>query len=153
MKRTAIITTLEEFKNICTKKLGDLQSLDPYELPSHIEKDLKKVNFDMENFSINDPYVGYPCGFEILENGLPVLFANAGGDWEFPICFCFYWDGKQIRAYIPNEGNVYNKTEKCAFGSEEEMEDYENSEFFKNQPEPSPSQIRRDIIERITIKK
>jgi hypothetical protein len=152
MKRYATKIPLEEFKGICKSKLGLAYEFDGYDLPEVIEKDLAKLNFDRENFSFDEGFSGYPCGFEVLENGLPVLFVNSGGDWEFPICFCIYWDGSTLRAYIPKDGNVYNVKEKCAYGSEEDMEAYEDSEFFKERPEPSPSKIRRDIINRIVLK-
>lgn len=93
MPRYAKQTSLEEFKNLCQTKLGvGTDDFDPYEFPDHILKDLAKVNFDFENWCIGnaDPsferypsdhegYMGYPCGYEVLPNGLPVLFVNAGG--------------------------------------------------------------------------
>jgi len=77
-----------------------------------------------------------------------VLFINAGGDWEFPICFVLYWDGKKMRAYIPSEGNCWNKQEKCAFGSEEDGVDVEEMKDLKGNPEL----IRSDVMNRIQIK-
>lgn len=165
MSRFAKKITIEEFKEICLTKLNvGTEEFDPYEFPETIVKDLAKVNFDFENYDIGNAdymynkyptdhqgFVGYPCGFETLESGLPILFVNAGGDWEYPICFCIYWDGKKLRAYIPSDGNIWNKKEKCAFGSEEEMEDYEDSEFFKDNPKPNPALIRADIINRIKL--
>lgn len=153
MKRYATKISLEKFQEICKSKLGiGSDDFDGYDLPEVIEKDLAKINFDRENFSIDEGFEDYPCGFEVLENGLPVLFVNSGGDWEFPICFCIYWDGASLRAYIPKDGNVYNIKEKCAYGSEEDMDSYENSDFFRNKPNPSPSQIRGDIVNRIKLK-
>jgi hypothetical protein len=136
MPRFAPIITMDDFKTKCNKAFNiDKEGLDPYEFPTTIKDDLKKVNFDFENYEIGnaDPnyskypsegFNGYPCGYQLLPNNLPVLFVNAGGDWEFPICFCLYWDGKKMRAYIPEDGNTYNKKEKCAYGSED---DYENA--------------------------
>lgn len=43
---------------------------------------------------------------------------NAGGDWEVPICFAFYWDGTEMRGYIPSEGNVWNKELNRTWGNE-----------------------------------
>jgi len=94
----------------------------PYELPARLEKDLKKVDFDWENFTgfgETHGYCGYPFGYRELAPGFHVYFVNAGGDWEFPICFCFYWGDDELRAYIPKDGNAWNKEEKCAYGSEE----------------------------------
>jgi hypothetical protein len=166
MSRFTEIITLDKFKDICRQKLGvGTDEFDPYEFPETIVKDLAKVNFDFENWNIGDAspkyekypsdhkgFAGYPCGFKVLDNGMPALFVNAGGDWEHPICFCIYWDGKKLRAYIPSDGNVYNKKEKCAFGSEEDMEDYEDSEFFLNKPSVDPEKIFQDVMGRIKVK-
>jgi hypothetical protein len=161
MARFATIVTLEEFKGLCRTKLGvGTDEFDPYELPSKIQSDLNKVQFDCENYCIGnaDPsyerfptdhqgYLDYPCGYETLENGLPVLFVNAGGDWETPICFVIYWSGKEMRAYIPSEGNCWNKKEKCAFGSDDEDEDSDEDEM-----QGYPDLIRSDVMNRIQLK-
>jgi hypothetical protein len=150
MSRFTEIITLEEFKAICLGKLGvGTDEFDPYEFPETIVKDLAKVNFDFENWDIEDGFAEYPCGFKILANGMPTLFVNAGGDWEHPICFCIYWDGKKLRAYIPSDGNVYNKKEKCAFGSEEDS-DFEEEEVER--PLAEPEKIYQDIMERIKVR-
>lgn len=160
MARYSQKLSLEEFKTKCDNilKINDkAKGFDPYEFSATIIKDLSKVTFDFENYNIGnaDPnyekypsdysgFNGYPCGYHVLENGLPVLFVNAGGDWEIPICFCLYWDGKKMRGYIPTDGNVYNVKEKCAYGSEEDDEE--------NKPEGNPEKIFKDIINRIQIK-
>jgi hypothetical protein len=156
MSRFAPIISLSEFKKLCETKLkiGEEEFYD-FEFENRkITNDLSKVNFDTENFTIGNAdesnpgscFANYPCGYEVLENGLPVLFANAGGDWEHPICFCFYFDGKTMRAYIPSRGNVWNKEEKCAFGSD----GYD----WTNKPELvcDPDEIRKDIMNRIKIR-
>ena len=149
MSRYAKIIPMDEFK----KKIQRILESDefPYDLSTKIETDLKKVNFDRENyeFETGEGYDNYPCGFETLENGLPVLFMNAGGDWEHPICFCLYWDGKSLRGYIPEDGNVYNKQQKCAYGSED-MDD--ESVDYDNLPNGDVDAIRKDVMTRILIK-
>ena len=164
MSRTAKLITLDEFKKRI-EKLVDSGGF-PYDLPKKIEDDLAKVNFDWENYNMGeaDPcykeeyasdyngFAGYPCGYEVLDNGLPVLFVNAGGDWEHPICFVFYFDGKTMRAYIPTDGNIYNKKEKCAYGSEESCELPEDLEATDGEyPDCDAEAIRRDVINRIKI--
>ena len=133
-----------------------------YNLPSKIQKDIAKVQFDFENYNLGtaDPnykseyardyegYCGYPVGIEVLENGLPVLFVNAGGDWENPICFCIYFDGKELRGYVPSDGNVYNKKEKRAYGSEE----LEECDDIDELPDGDADLIRKDVMKRIQIK-
>lgn len=108
MSRYAPIITMDEFKDKCNKTFNiDTDGFNPHDgLSSTIKKDISKVNFDFENYEIGnaDPnygeysskgFNGYPCGYQLLPNNLPVMFVNAGGDWEYPICFCIYWDGKK----------------------------------------------------------
>lgn len=91
------------------------------------------VEFDTENCS-GDPeeqydMPGYKFGLDTLAGGTPIMWFGAGGDWEAPIAFCLYLgeDGK-IHAYVPREGNCYNKETNAAFGnllgmsSQEEMQ-------------------------------
>lgn len=125
----------------------------PYDFPAQIEKDLSKIEFDRENFTRfddtdEDSFGCYPVGYKYLENDLHVFFVNSGGDWEYPICFIFYWDGKQIRAYIPKNGNVYNHAEKCAYGSDSDPY-HDHEELDKNF---NFNNLIEDIISRIKLK-
>jgi hypothetical protein len=86
-----------------------------------VQKDLQLVNFDFENASFTDAYENLPVGFHVLDNGMPCVFANAGGDWEHPVGYIVYHDGETFRAYIPHRGNVWNRITKTAFGSEQEV--------------------------------
>ncbi len=103
MPRYAPAITLDQLKSLCNQKLGiGTEDFDPYEFPAYIQNDLSKVQFDLENWRIgnadpnyskypsdHDGLRGYPCGYEVLPNGLPVLFVNAGGDWELiPSLLC-----------------------------------------------------------------
>ncbi|MFA5071067.1 MAG: hypothetical protein WC511_01700 [Candidatus Pacearchaeota archaeon] len=83
------------------------------------------VNFDCENVSLEPFYkmTSYRGKFHTLESGLTFLGVFAGGDWEFPVFFIIYWDGTILRAYIPSEGNPYNKQTKCAFGNDDSDEE------------------------------
>lgn len=154
MSRKAPLISLPDFKTICERKLFDDGVLDNDLLLSYhkVNEDLSKIEFDWENYEWEVGYNRYPCGYEILKNGLPVLFINAGGDWEFPICLCIYWDGKKLRAYIPKEGNVYNKKDKRAYGNgdpeDNELEDTENE---KLNDLVDAEAIRQDIINKIQI--
>lgn len=93
-----------------------------------VEKDLSKVQFDTENFECE---VGETWGtntidgFRTLENGMTYLGCSAGGDWEHPVFFIIYWDGKELRGYIPADGNTWNKQYKTAYGSEQESDKYQ----------------------------
>lgn len=151
--RYASKITLGQFKQICKKFLFDKDvSFDPNNLSKQIEKDLSKVEFDFENYEIGNAefhstgLCNYPCGYEVLSNGLPVLFVNAGGDWECPICFCIYYDGEKLRAYIPTDGNLFNKKLKSAYGNNDDFDDIDEEE------NGDPEKIRNDIMDRIVLR-
>jgi hypothetical protein len=162
MSRKAPIISLNELKLKLKKYLDEDEESDdnfPYNLSETVNKDLSKIQFDFENYFIGNADKSfenypsdctteiYPCGYEVLENGLPVLFVAAGGDWEFPVCFCLYWDGKSIRGYVPEEGNIFNRTTKSAYGNEDDGCDMETL------PEVADhSAIRNDVINRIKIR-
>ncbi len=89
-----------------------------------IEKDLKKVTFSNENIS-DESYRFGPkslIGYNKLPNGMEYYGVCAGGDWETPVFFCIYWDGKNLRAYIPEDGNLWNRTTKEAYGNDDEAD-------------------------------
>jgi hypothetical protein len=163
MARKAPIITLDEFKTKIGKYIksyndpsyDDNDEEFPYNLPEKVNSDLAKIEFDFENYSVGDAnpnyedkgYSGYPCGYKILPSGIPVLLVNSGGDWEFPICFALYHDGKGLRGYIPNDGNVFDKKNKSAYGnSEEEIEDEDLQKLV------NPEAIMADINSRIEVR-
>lgn len=92
---------------------------------SRIFKDISKVDFSLENFMCRD--IGAPNtsgnweGFHTLPTGLAFLGCRAGGDWEYPVNFAIYYDGKDLRGYIPRYHNSYNLKTKTAFGNDDEM--------------------------------
>lgn len=96
---------------------------------SKVDSDLNKVVFDMENNeSEKDQYFGPKdnlMGVNTLDNGLTFAGFYAGGDWEYPLFFIVYYDGKSLRGYIPSYGNNYNVDFNTAFGSEEECDNYD----------------------------
>lgn len=91
-----------------------------HELVSNLKKDLK-VEFDCENSEYeNDRHdKNSLLGIQELPNGLTFCGCYAGGDWEGPVFFIIYWDGK-VRAYIPTDGNPWNRTSKQAYGNDED---------------------------------
>ena len=125
-------------------------------LPKTIESDLKKVDFDWENFTgwgDRQNFATYPVGYRELNPGFHVYFMNCGGDWEFPICFILYWGDNKLRAYIPEDGNAWNKKEKCAYGSEDIGEmDNDDDDTDKFEKEISASKMIEEIINHITKK-
>lgn len=90
---------------------------------SKISKDLAKIDFDYENLDVGDECYLSNTGFNQLHNGFTYLLCAAGGDWEQPVGFIIYWDGKVLRGYIPTLGNTFNLKYKCAFGSEPNVDD------------------------------
>jgi hypothetical protein len=91
-------------------------------LTEQIRKDLGKVEFDSENHECepSEAYCGAGdiCGFRTLSNGLTYLGCMAGGDWETPLFYIIYWDGKKLRGYIPTDGNLWNTDTKRAYGND-----------------------------------
>lgn len=127
MPRYAVAITKDELKqkieSIDTESIGEIRTLTP-----QVEADLRKVEFDMENvayesreFSIgsDDKIMGY----QTLDNGFTFRGYAAGGDWECPVFFIIYWDGKKLRGYIPEDGNTYHKKSKKAYGNGQTADD------------------------------
>lgn len=126
------------------------EGYDWLELTPQIEKDLSKVEFDTENviyerdhFHCINPtenftsrqyeYRFYPVinplnqllgfnTFKIDNKDFVFLGFMAGGDWEVPVHFIIYWDGKKLRGYIPTDGNPWNTDTKEAYGNDEESD-------------------------------
>jgi len=125
--RTAAKLSEDEFKQILISKTvaDDFweydEDCDPYNLYCNlyydliVQKDLNKINFDFENHEIIEMK---------SKDGVPYLICWAGGDWEVPVTFFLYYDGKNVRGYVPENGNTFNQLTRTAFGSE----DYEDND-------------------------
>jgi hypothetical protein len=91
-------------------------------ITSKVTKDLHKVEFSTENFESTetswDTFKGL-LGFRTLDNGLTYLGCAAGGDWETPLFFMIYWNGKALRGYIPLYGNPWNTENNEAYGNDD----------------------------------
>lgn len=74
-----------------------------------IKKDFKDIQPDWENNDITG-------GLRTVK-GCPYIVMRIGGDWECPLCVIVYYDGKQFRCYIPENGNAYRKDTKRLFGN------------------------------------
>jgi len=105
MSRHFVPITVDELK----KKIEDCRVGDQWveyrRLTPIIEKDLDKVIFDTENIS---------------DDGEPKDLL--GGDWESPVFFCIYWDGRKLRAYVPEKGNLWNTDTNQAYGNDDEAD-------------------------------
>jgi len=128
-------------------------------LTTKVESDLSKVDFDCENESIDTCYLDgfeHLIGYHSLDNGLSFLGVNGGGDWEYPLFYLIYWDGKALRGYIPKEGNSWNYHTHEAFGNDDEADvEFLGYDPLKRQAEtgngftPSAQLVEADIRARI----
>lgn len=76
---------------------------------SQIGTDFKGIRVDWENHDIiNDIRT---------TNGIPYYLCYAAGDWEAPVYFIVYYDGKKIRVYVPHKGNTWRSDTKQALGN------------------------------------
>ena len=112
--------TVRNFSPISIEDLMEkIQAVgDDRELIATLGDDLK-VEFDLEN--TNDS--GGLCGYHTEGNGFTYYGMSAGGDWENPVFFLVYWDGKKLRGYVPTEGNLWNTTTKMAYGNDEDADE------------------------------
>lgn len=134
------------------------------ELTPRIKKDLSKVDFECENLSYGeDTY--WPSqklrdtvvGLHKLENNLVFLGCYGGGDWEVPLIFIIYWDGKELRGYVPKEGNPWNTSTRAAYGNDEELDNENALKRFKVYdydmiPDINPELIFQDINSHFKLK-
>lgn len=135
MPRYAPVMSLDDFKSLLIdfgKEHGDEDYLgdnedDPTEIIrwALIEEkfsdaiiDMSKISFDFENLDVKK--------FTTLSNGVPIAYMIAGGDWEHPIYFALYYDGKKFRAYVPTKTNYYNHGTKTAYGNDDDL-DFDDS--------------------------
>lgn len=90
-----------------------------YDASAPANKDVKKIDFDFENSGASTEFYDKDIDkHSQLTDGTAIIWAYAGGDWEFPVNFILYLDPKnKIRAYIPSDGNVYCHKCKCAYGT------------------------------------
>jgi len=83
---------------------------------AQVHKDLCKVDFDWENSEFGEDDL---LGTHTLPNGLTYIGGLAARDWEYPVFFIIYWDGKKLRGYVPKEGNIWNTDTNQAYGNDE----------------------------------
>lgn len=117
-------------------------------LNSKISKDISKIGFDFENWDWDgNMFAGnVMMGIQTLDNGFTFQGISAGGDWELPVYSIIYYDGKEFRGYVPEDGNVFNPKTRMAWGNEEDEIDElpdENYDFAK---------IEADIKKRIILR-
>lgn len=82
-------------------------------------KDIGEIQFDFENVDCGFLDKDIPfCGFQTLPNGLTYMGIMAGGDWQIPVFFIVYWDGKDLRGYVPTDGNTFNHVTNRPYGND-----------------------------------
>lgn len=119
----------------------------PY-LTRQIAADLATVQFDTENVEAR--------GLQTLDNGLSVLPVFAGGDWETWVMFVIYFDGEELRAYIPTDGNPWNTDTQMAYGNDEEADAANMDKRFpgqraeKGEVNYDPAKMEADIVANIS---
>lgn len=123
-----------------------------------VKKDISKIQFDFENSFIEpEDWMGHINLVGFHELHIPFLGCMAGGDWEEPVFFIIYHDGKKFRGYVPVCGNVFNRDTNEAIGNDEDA-DYEflakeEVEYIPEETELDyhwPS-IKKDILFRIEV--
>lgn len=125
--RTKLIPIFEE----TTVKYGYLNMGAIVSNMSKVKKDLEKIEFDFENsYPIAEEWMGIDnlVGFREIEN-FSFFGCIAGGDWEVPVYFIIYHDGKIFRGYLPVCGNLYNRNVNSAIGNDED----EDTQFLSNE--------------------
>ena len=164
--RSSVSLTLKNFKELLYKKLLDALIKDGYtktEAEEELDRDWAyiieyiidihhdcSVQFDRENISSEDEFLEIAKGTghlsDILgfheEDSFCWFGINAGGDWENPVFFIVYYDGKNFRAYFPEAGNVFNEHTKDALG---------NDPSDPDDAEASVELLKEDFLSRIEI--
>ncbi len=107
---------------------------------AQVRSDLRKIDFDFENYSTpnednRDTNTDRILGWHTLPNGFSFLGCWAGGDWETPVYFILYWDGEKVRGYVPEDGNTFNSKYRTAYGSEGNSPKYANDKSYYSEME------------------
>lgn len=122
--------SIEEFTKILEKASKELLGKDFDEdwlqttnwtrVSSYVKRDLSRIEFSDENIFVSNQYINKNyqnslLGINQLSNGLCFLGVNSSGDWELGVFFIVYWDGEDLRGFIPLEGNTFNEKRRCAW--------------------------------------
>lgn len=82
-----------------------------------VSKDLSKIRFGYNLGEASNTENSHFLGLHVTESGLPFIGVYSCGDEEYTaVHYIIYFDGKNIRGYIPYYGNAYNPQTKAAFG-------------------------------------
>lgn len=166
--RKAARITVHDLERLIQKTLDEGRSVASLtQLTPKIEHDIgSKVSFDVENEDID------PCNYGPWKDllgyrqwgDLTFLGGSSGGDWEQPVFWIIYYDGKHLRGYVPKDGNVYNHVTKEALGNDDDADEafvrkigwlekgvqWSGAGCFDNY---DVDKIRQDVLKRITVVK
>lgn len=96
-----------------------LNRVKPFDFTPITKEDIKDVRI---GYTVIAPLSAcsslYPQGAQELVEGFHIYWITATSKGVLPVAIALYWDGIQIRAYIPTDGNTWNKSEYCAYGFE-----------------------------------
>lgn len=101
------------------EKTIDRHSIDVERLVWHLTEtssmkkvlgDWSKVDFDLENCYIEKT--------NIMSSGIPYIVFRCGGDWQEPVYAIIYFDGMNLRGYVPKDGNTYDVKNKKAYDAD-----------------------------------
>lgn len=125
------VKNLSAINKIMTVSMFDFSRLTP-----QVKRDLCVVKFCSENITCNADTFGRGqenaiVGFHQLDNQFAFLGVEAGGDWQYPVFFIVYWDGKSLRGYIPKNGNSWNTATMEAYGNNAEKDAQNAKKRFK----------------------
>jgi len=122
-KRGVSADDLEKKIDSCECGLLDIMSQE------QIQKDIacSGIEFDCENTieytEDGKDYYGLSLGYSVLDNEISVKWLACGGDWEFPVAVCLYLGlDDKIHLYVPENGNVYNRKRKSAYGNNDDFD-------------------------------
>lgn len=106
-----------DVKKVRPSTLAQILSRCSWSKPNNVRakllvKDLSKIKWNTENIDI--------YGDLRMYKKIPYIIISAGGDWECPLYFMIYWDGKNFRGYIPMKGNMYNRNTKQNIGNNDD---------------------------------
>lgn len=153
MNRTCAKISKDKLKELVELELNEFASHESCDDPmadliDHLWADMKKVEFCTENITYEEPWhhaEGHLVGYQEIGD-VAFLGVLAGGDWEFPVFFIIYWDGKRLRAYVPSDGNRYNRKAKSAFGNHEESDEREIKELLAATGEKDLEDVTSDDV-------
>lgn len=134
-------------------------------LTRQIIKDIN-IKFSNENCGYEKDGLRFEeeiIGYNTLRNGLTYLGCWSAGDWESPVFYIIYFNGKKLRAYVPKNGNTWNTLTREAYGNNavkdikninerwpEYLEDYDDPDDFEasNAPDWDEKEIIKELEEK-----